>query len=86
MPQSNKADELIQEVNSLQITDDFNYSYLSGGMPGVYTVIRRNTIDPYRSSPMMQIMMIKSPKFLNHDRVMRKLCEFIAEEEYENES
>ena len=85
MPQSSKAEELLQEVNSLQITDDFNYSYLTGGMPGTYTIIRRNTTDPYKSSPMMQIMMIKSPKFLDPDKVMRKLCEFIAEEEYYNE-
>ena len=86
MPQSSKADELIHEVNSLQITDDFNYSYLSGGMPGTYTVIRRNTIDPYKSSPMMQVMVIKNHKFLDPDKIMRKLCEFIAEEEYNHES
>lgn len=86
MPQPNKANELIEEVNSLQITDDFNYSYLSTGMPGMYTVIRRDTNDPYKAAPMLQVVMIKSPKYLNQDRLMRKLCEFIAEEEYNNES
>ena len=82
MPQSNNAIKMMEDVNSLCISDDFNYSYINN-QPGFYTVIKRSTIDPFKSSSMMQIAIMKNYKFLDQDELMRKICEFVAEKEYE---
>ena len=72
----------MEDANNLYIPNDFNYSYINN-QPGFYTIIKRSTTDPFKSFPMMQVAMMKNYKFLDQDELMRKICEFVAEKEYE---
>lgn len=82
MHQSNNAAKLIQEINTAKFANDYNYSYLNN-QPGFFTVVRRNTVDPFKSQTIMQVAMIRNYPFLDEDKLMKVICEFVAKQEHE---
>jgi hypothetical protein len=81
-PQTSK--EFIDSINQQTISDDFNYSYLTL-QEGMYSIIRRNSKDPYKSTHVMQVMLGRKIPFVDSDRLLKKICEFLADEEYKAE-
>jgi hypothetical protein len=62
---------------------EFNFSFVSNGMPGSYTIIKRSTKDPLRSFPIVSIMFMGSPEYASPADMIAEFCELFAKHEYE---
>ncbi len=80
---SNSATKFIEFVEKQELVPDNNFTFLENET-GFYTLVKKSVNDPFRSIPVMRIMVMSKLSYIpDLDELAKVMCEHLNKKEAE---